>query len=593
MSSRKTKEKFVVTIKGEELPISKCRKYESGFYKIGDVNVENSGDCYLMENGSYYRAETNQVVYDNFNKKYVPNTASSGLIYGFINDKLEVGYFQKNINCVKVVSPDGIKNAINDNVFLKNYQFREKISDGTYYHISLMKAIDFVKKVKPSADYKHSLPYDSKDVIHNYVDNYEKCYNSSIELNNEKDVLKILKDLSFGLEFESVRGEIPKHICSRLGLIPLRDGSIEGLEYVTIPLQGSKGICTIHDVVKELEYRTEYNDTCSFHLHLGNIPRTAGFITAFTKLSLGIQDEIFSMFNLYKKYNFRYKNKNYSAPFDTFKMLNKLDKNINSKNLIENFNTIFTYLSEGHTLQNYGDNGDLSKVNYHPKDPNGNQKWNIHTRYHIHNMIPLIFGNKQTIEFRIHTPTYDVNKIIGFVLFNAVLVNHTIKHERQILDGSYTNFNISNILYEYMESENISYLFMDNLVKYFNNRKKEVESFNRLSDMYFGEDKVFCNFNFNKDFTKALNDKTSFLNTSKFIIPSDVLRSSNKVELPSYSSYSVSLYDELKEVIKDKSSKENSYLKSFYEQNYQKPESNDLKTKGEKKVKGSKDTLPW
>ena len=133
-------------------------------------------------------------------------------------------------------------------------------------------------------------------------------------------------------------------------------------------------------MVKELKYRTDYDHTCSFHLHLGNVPRTASFITTFTKLTLGVQDEIFSMFNLYKKYNFRYKNKNYSAPFDTFKMLSKLDKSINSKNLIENFDTIFTYLSEGHSIGNYGDNGDLSQVNHHPKDPNGNQKWNIHSR---------------------------------------------------------------------------------------------------------------------------------------------------------------------------------------------------------------------
>jgi len=129
-----------------------------------------------------------------------------------------------------------------------------------------------------------------------------------------------------------------------------------------------------------LKYRTEYDKSCSFHLHLGNVPRTPEFITAFTKLTLGVQDEIFSMFNLYKKYNFKYKNKNYSAPYDTFNMLNKLDKVITSKNLISNFNTIFTYLSEGYPLEHFKDIGDLSQVNHHPKDPNGSQKWNVNTR---------------------------------------------------------------------------------------------------------------------------------------------------------------------------------------------------------------------
>ena len=199
MSSRKTKEKFVVTIKGEELPISKCRKYESGFYKIGDVNVEDSGDCYLMDNGSYYRSETNQIVYDHFNNKYVQNNAVSGLLFGFINEKLELGYFQKNINCVKVHSHDGTHNAMNSEIFLKNYQFREKISNGEYYYISLMQASDFNKKTKPSQEYKYSLPYDSKDIIKNYTETYNKFYTPSIELNNEKDILKIIKKISFGL----------------------------------------------------------------------------------------------------------------------------------------------------------------------------------------------------------------------------------------------------------------------------------------------------------------------------------------------------------------------------------------------------------
>ncbi len=47
--SKNTKEKFVVTINDETLPISKTRKYDSGFYKIGDNKVKDSGDCYLME----------------------------------------------------------------------------------------------------------------------------------------------------------------------------------------------------------------------------------------------------------------------------------------------------------------------------------------------------------------------------------------------------------------------------------------------------------------------------------------------------------------------------------------------------------------
>ena len=41
-------------------------------------------------------------------------------------------------------------------------------------------------------------------------------------------------------------------------------------------------------------------------------------------------------------------------------------------------------------------NNDLNQVQVHPADPSTHQKWNITTRYYLHNFIPLIFGNKQT-----------------------------------------------------------------------------------------------------------------------------------------------------------------------------------------------------
>lgn len=501
--SKKTKEKFVTTIKNEVLPISKTRKYDSGFYKIGDSNVKNSGDCYLMENGSYYREETEQIVWDYSSGKYSFN---KGLTLGFIDSDLNLGYFQKNINSVLVEDENGNRAyALNKAVIEKNYNFRERLSDGNFYHITRMRAYDFIKKSPPSSDYKTSLPYDSKGILEKNIENYEKYYVPSFNLNNEHNISKIIKDLSFGLEFETIVGQVPKNIHNRLGLIPLRDGSIQGLEYVTIPLSGVKGICNIVESVKELEYRTEYNDTCSLHLHIGNIPRTPEFITAFFKLTLSVQDEIFSMFNLYKKYNFKYKNKNYAAPFDTYSILSRLDPIIDSKNLIKNFDIIFTELSEGYSLSNFGDNGDLNNVNHHPKDPTGTQKWNIHSRYHIHNFVPLIFGNKKTIEFRIHTPTYDIDKIMFFIFINAILINYTKENAASILKSN-IKYSLTDIINEYSAQHSIDYGYFINIIKYINDRKKIVEDYNRRGQIYFKEEEIPCNYKFDKPISKDLGN---------------------------------------------------------------------------------------
>ena len=112
----------------------------------------------------------------------------------------------------------------------------------------------------------------------------------------------------------------------------------------------------------------------------GNVLKSGNeFIIAFFKVTLGVQDEIFKMFNLYKKYNFGYKNKNYCAPFNTFKILSELDSNIDGINIDRNFDVIFKYLSGGNRLLDYGSN-DIGVVKSHPNDPNGNQKWNIRQR---------------------------------------------------------------------------------------------------------------------------------------------------------------------------------------------------------------------
>jgi len=542
-SVKKTKEKFVTTINGEELPISKCRKYESGFYKIGDVNVENSGDCYLMENGSYYRFDTGQIVFDHYNKRYVQK--QNNLLLGIIDENLNEGYFSKNIEVIKVELGTGEwKRCLNSETIIKNLNFREKLSTGDFHHISRIEATEFTKKIKPSQDYKYSLPYDSKNVMEENIINYDKNYKPSITLNNEQDILKILQDLSFGLEFETIKGQIPRNICAKLGLIPLRDGSIAGLEYVTIPLSGVKGISNVYDVVKELKLRTDYDFSCSLHLHLGGMPRTPEFITAFTKLTLAIQDEIFSMFYLYKKYNFRYKNKNYSAPFDTFKILSNLDPIIDNTNIFRNFNYIFTELSEGESLVNYGDDGSLSKVNHHPKDPSGNQKWNIHSRYHIHNIVPLIFGNKKTIEFRIHTPTYDINKIVAFILLNSILVNYAIKNEKLILTNKIYSFKLENIIMEYCEQLGVNYNFTSNLLQYFSERKRLIEDFNRRSEVNFEESKIPCYFDFNRKEIQNLefrpsNRKSSLQGISQQLSQLSQLKKElhNPYISPSFNSY--------------------------------------------------------
>lgn len=370
-------EKIVKTINGQNYPESFCRCIKGEYYLIGNNKIENSGDIYLINN-RYIRFNTNKIVFSHSEQEYV--IKNNTLIEGIVNFNKEVpilGYFTLNFlyNVEIYLKNRGKLICINENIIPLYY--RECKSTGVFYHISLktVKELNMLREIEKR--YKESLPYDSKGITEQYTLNYEQNYKPIICKNVEM-YGDYLKDYTFGLEFETTKGILTNKKLNQLPLIPLRDGSIAGLEYVTIPLQGKKGLQAIIDSVKELQKRTEYDITCSTHLHIGNIPRTPEFILAFWKFMSVYQNQIFQMFPLYKKYNFGIKRKEYSKPLPVEKVNFQLDPVINSKNIIKNFNILFKYLSEGDDMQNY--DYDLNNVRAHHRDPNGTQKWNINTR---------------------------------------------------------------------------------------------------------------------------------------------------------------------------------------------------------------------
>ena len=472
-------EKKVITIKGEELPISQCRKFNKFYYKLGNINIQNSGDCYLI-NGKCYREETGLIVYNYSIKEYV--ILNDNLLQGVVDvadGNLIIGYFNNNTKYSKITDKNGKSHWLyNVEIFNNNKEYREHLSTGNFYHISTLQAWKFNKIEFPNKNYKYSLPYDSKGIIGNNLKNYNENYNPEIS-QNIKNYAPLLENLSFGLEFETTKGHIPDRVLNQYGLIPLRDGSISGIEYVTVPMEGEKGLQCTADILKELKKRTSYSDkTCSLHLHLGNIPRTKEFILAFFKVGMKIQDEMFQMFPLYKKYNYHIKNKNYSAPLPTFEILSQLDPIIDSRNIDENFGILYKYLSMGQDFKSVGNN--LENVLSHPADPNGNQKWNVKTRYYLYNILPLIFGNKQTIEFRIHTPTYDVNKILPFIFMNSLIVNFVIRNQELILNSKnfINSWSLLDILYMQIDQYDIPNRnkFKDLLYSYIEIRKNYCEN---------------------------------------------------------------------------------------------------------------------
>lgn len=459
MSSRfiKPSSVLVTTISGEKLPREACRLINKKFYKIGKKNLENSGDVYRITSRTtkikkWYRSETGYLVYDHRQQTYMLRTdlqviVENGIV-GFDDDNRPIfGTFSQNPDApstIEVFFEGKIYICLNKEVLVNNSNFQEAISDGIYYERGHLPALLFTEPLGCSAEYKNSLNYDSKGKTQQFVDLFDINFKSPIYPQVSENY-KLLHDLTFGVEFETTKGKLSETITNSLGLIPLRDGSISGLEYVTIPHSGERGMQALIETTLQLEKRTRYDKNCSLHIHVGNIPRTEEFFVALYKVLFRIQEEMYDLFPYHKFKNFGVKKKHYTKPLPINTFL-KLDSKIDSSNIRTNFEHVFKFLSMGQSYKNY--DYKLDNIKTHPSDPQGTQKWNIRTRYYWVNLIPLLFGNRQTIEFRIHTPTHDTNKVINYLILCTSIIEFTKTNTDGILKNGATlaNLTLSDLL---------------------------------------------------------------------------------------------------------------------------------------------------
>ena len=369
----------IKTITGKIADKNNCRLVDGKYYLIGNKNIENSGDIYEINN-RFIRFETGRLIFNLTSNSYelVSSSQATKGIVNIVNNEFIYGYFIYNVLYDNILfDKNNTKHIVHRNCQIP-LQYREEVSSGHYYDISLIPTNKLIKIKYVSRELKESFNYDSKNITESYKKVFEMNYQPDY-LNITSSLTTIVNDLSFGLEFETVAGIIPNYKLNSLPLIPLRDGSIRGLEYATLPLQGKLGIQALIDSVKELKKRTEYDESCSLHLHIGNIPRTKEFILAFYKFYSIFSEEIFSMFPLYKTENYNVKKKNYCKPYDFIKLNSLMDNKItDEKSLNENFSILFDYLAEVNRFSDY--NNMLENVDVHPRDPNDNAKWNISKR---------------------------------------------------------------------------------------------------------------------------------------------------------------------------------------------------------------------
>lgn len=230
----------------------------------------------------------------------------------------------------------------------------------------------------------------------------------------------------YGIEHETIKGFIAEERLPKVGLLPLRDGSLElgggslaGIEYTTIPMQGEMGLRLLREQCRLLTKHCEVNNKCALHIHLSGFPLKWAYVMNLYQLCYTLQDEMYSLFPLYKidSVGVIGASKNYTAPLMKFAGPKDLFKYL-SGNMDDERAAL-----EG---MSFNSTSNVKKISL-SKHPQGDQKWNRPGRYHWANFEPIVFSGPQTFEMRLHTPTTNYTKIVSWLLICSALLKYAEK----------------------------------------------------------------------------------------------------------------------------------------------------------------------
>jgi hypothetical protein len=352
-------------------------------------------------------------------------------------------------NRYKNVSIKGFGIAINEDI-LKN-DFVEILQTGTYIHKSLAHNFDYNRK-KIGESYGRELDYTADK----YLNKVTAIFNKYFESPETTDLWKELPDnATFGIEYETHAGKIPLVKCHKNGLIPVKDGSLRrddgamSFEYATIILNKTNLFPVLKSADNLLNRYCTRNINESLHVHIGGYPRCKDMLISIYKIMICIQDELYSMFPLFIKNTgiFKKSQKSYCSPLP----------NINCTDDDASFYEIITFLSDGEININ-----EFSFGMPHPLDENNDHKWNLLSRYYLCNFIPYVFKGNGTIEFRMHTSTFNKDKIAAWIFIISAIVEYAYKNKNatefnadvnlnKIINTTYNNKKLKLFLNKYIQ----------------------------------------------------------------------------------------------------------------------------------------------
>ena len=338
-------------------------------------------------------------VYDEAIKDWNEYCSCEKFVVEVRGETIIFGYTSKKERLVEVV----IYHNGDNNIYYTDLNlFKGKLlfskSDGRYFYPNNLSktTIALAQLLKGCGNFPYLLTkhYEA-------IESFKIFENRQVILNPTKYPITNYLKYSIGLEFETSQGYIPEDICYRDGLIPLRDGSITGIEYSTVILNGNDGISLLKQQLDTLKEYTSVNKDCSLHIHLGNYPLTPKTIFNLYNTCYNIEEDLARYVPVYTFHSNLYKSnqKDYCKKLEKYDSFEKMYKHLVGRNFFGSFTQV------------------------HPKDRERARKWNVTTRYYYVNFInALCYNVNKTIEFRFLRPTYNFKKILLWLyIFNGIL----------------------------------------------------------------------------------------------------------------------------------------------------------------------------
>jgi len=480
---------IINTVNGKKEYRKNCIKIENNYYII-DEDV-----FFIAEKNMYYRVNSGKIEKDWERNEWIligSKPLKKGIVRVEEDGTVIYGRFTPNIynNCVaetesgqhSCLNPDILKEwffeDLGRNVFVKKGVYDKSIEKG-------------MKTIKNTVDHTRK-GYCIEDNTAEFEEKKELYKNYNLKINEDALLYgKYLGDKSYGCELESIRGCMASYLQNRHGIVICRDGSINGgMEAVTVPMKGVKGVQNLIEIGKNLSKTTEIDISCSYHIHIGNIPTDRCYIVALYILSYKLQKDIFKMFPYYKVDWRNYKRKNYCQKLPKLQInsLQDFSKEGFKEYIDFVYYKIFDFLSEGHKA----DDKINRKIRQHPN----REKWNMHSRYFYQNFINMFFSTRNTIESRIHCPTNNPQRLVNWLFMNVAIVRYAEINMKKILSDEKITFeDVLNFYKTHYKNDEKAAFLSDYLIAYYNERvnefQKDFQNKEYLSDWTYLNDKDY------------------------------------------------------------------------------------------------------